>query len=73
MHVCVLEINLSECYFDINLNLLYQTDIVTKWYKADKFHKTYRRGLLRVHGYTFGILENYHCWRFHGSCVMQEF
>ena len=41
MHVCVLEINLPEYHFDIHLNLLYHIDIVTKWCKADKFHKTY--------------------------------
>ena len=25
------------------------------------------------HDYMFGILENYHCWRFHGSGVMRAF
>ena len=33
----------------------------------------YRREPLKdeAHDYTFGILENYHCWRFHGSGVMR--
>ena len=26
-----------------------------------------------LYAYMFGILENYHCWRFHGSDVMQGF
>ena len=33
----------------------------------------YRRGTFEYHDYMFGIIENYHCWRFHGSGVMQGF
>ena len=34
-------------------------------------HAYYRREPLdEAHDSTFGILENYHCWRFHGSGVI---
>ena len=29
-----------------------------------------REPLYEAHDSTFGILENYHCWRFHGSGVI---
>ena len=29
-----------------------------------------REPLNEAHDSTFGILENYHCWRFHGSGVI---
>ena len=29
-----------------------------------------REPLNEAHDPTFGILENYHCWRFHGSGVI---
>ena len=35
---------------------------------------SYRREPLNeTHDYMFGILKNYHCWRFHGSGVMRPF
>ena len=35
---------------------------------------SYRREpLYEAHDPTFGILENYHCWRFHGSGVFTAF
>ena len=34
-------------------------------------NKVYRREpLYEAHDSIFGILENYHCWRFHGSGVI---
>ena len=32
-----------------------------------------REPLNEAHDYMFGILENYHCWRFHGSGLMRPF
>ena len=32
-----------------------------------------REPLNEAHDYMFGILENYHCWRFHGPGLMRPF
>ena len=38
------------------------------------FISSYRRGPVNeAHDSTFGILENYHYWRFHGSGVIAAF
>ena len=33
----------------------------------------HRETLKESHDYMFIILDNYHCWRFHGSGMMQGF
>ena len=47
---------------------------VKLWLGAEQVKILYRREPLNeAHDSTFGILENYHCWRFHSSGVIAAF